>query len=52
MTVSTKTLGQTTVFNVDHNNKKIIEQKISILERFLNDHVTLKTENSALASQE
>ncbi len=39
----------TTVFNIDNNKKKNLEQ-IAILKRFPKDHVTLKTvaENSAL----
>ncbi len=48
MTVSTKILGSTTDFNMDH--------QISILKWFMKDHVTLKTgvmaaENSDLPSQ-
>ncbi len=38
-----KLLNSKNVFNIDIN-KKTIEQKISILEWFLNDHVKLKTE--------
>ncbi len=40
ITVSTKLLRSTTFFSIA--NKKKLEQ-ISILEWFLNDHVTLKT---------
>ncbi len=41
--VSTKMLSRTTVFSIDNNNKCLFEQKISMLEWFLKDYVTLKT---------
>ncbi len=31
-----------TTFNIDNNNNVFLEQQISILERFLKDHMTLK----------
>ncbi len=41
ITVSTKILSSTTVFNID--SKMFLEQQTSILEQFVKDHVTLKT---------
>ncbi len=40
-----KLLNSTAIFNIDNNNNK---HPISILELFLKDHVTLKTEKSVL----
>ncbi len=45
--VSTKLLSKTTVFNIDNF---FLEHQISILEWFLKDHVTLKTEVMAAES--
>ncbi len=41
-------LSTTTIFNID---KTFLEQQINILERFLKDHVTLKTEVMMLKIQ-
>jgi len=47
--VSSNILSSTTVFNID--NKKCLEQQISILKLFLKDHVTLKTYSAKILKE-
>ncbi len=46
-----KTWSSTTVFNIHDKKEMFLEQQISILEWFLKDHVTLKTEVMMLKIQ-
>ncbi len=51
--VSHKTIKQHSFFNIDNNNKYLLNTQINIVEWFRKDHLRLKTRvNLALPSHE